>query len=66
MFFFSQGTYDLRLLGDTHPYLHWTYVFPGSGCPGFGSNNPAQAAKSIPASFTGTLPKLPRHVTEGC
>lgn len=56
---FPQGTYDLRLLGSACPYLHWTDVFLGSGCPGFGGNNPAQAAKSIPTSFRGTLPKLP-------
>lgn len=54
LFIFPQGMYDLRLLGRTRPYLHWTDVLLGSGCPGFGNNNPAQAAKSIPASFRGT------------
>jgi len=33
-------------------------VLLGSGCPEYSSNNPVQAAKSIPTSFRGTLPKL--------
>lgn len=56
---FPQGTHNLRPLGSAYPYLHRADVFPGSGCPGSGNNNPARAGKSIPTNFRGTLPKLP-------